>query len=231
MAGDEVIAYRIDGAYADAITVSAAQVVPKPRQLNWEQAASIMLTGTTAVHGLAAIRARTGQTILIHAAAGDVGRSAVQLAALDGINVVGTASEKDFGLLRKYGVTPVKYGEGLLDRVRDVAPQGIDAMLDFTGTDEAADVSLQLVHDRSRIATIVAFDRAKRDHFLAIGSSAGQDPAGVATRNTARLRLTALAQAGAFDVRIAKTSPLAEAAEAHRLLAKGSGGGHVVLLP
>jgi NADPH2:quinone reductase len=231
VAGDEVIAYRIDGAYADAITVSVAQLVPKPRQLNWEQAASIMLTGTTAVHALAAIRARSGQTILIHAAAGDVGFSAVQLAALDGINVVGTASEKDFDLLRQYGATPVKYGEGLLDRIRDAVPQGIDAALDFIGTEEAVDVSLHLVQDRSRIATIVAFDRAKRDQFLAIGGSAGQDSAGVAIRNAARLRLTALAQAGAFDVRVAKTFPLAEAADAHRLLAKGAGAGHIVLLP
>ncbi len=231
VAGDEVIAYRIDGAYADAITVSAAQVVPKPRQLSWEQAASIMLTGTTAVHALAAIRARSGQTILIHAAAGDVGLSSVQLAALEAINIIGTASENDFDLLKKYGAIPVKYGEGLLDRVRDAAPRGIDAALDFIGTDEAIDTSLQFVQDRSRIATIVAFERAKRDHFLAIGGSAGQDPSGVAIRNAARLRLTALAQAGAFDIRIAKTFPLAEAADAHRLLAKGGGAGHIVLLP
>ncbi len=160
-----------------------------------------------------------------------MGLSAVQLAALDGINVIGTASEKDFGLLEKYSVTPVKYGEGPLDRVRSVAPQGIDAALDFIGTDEAVDVSLQVLQDRSRIATIVAFERSKRDHFLAIGGSAGQDPAGVAIRNAARLRLAALAQAGAFHVRIAKTFPLANAADAHRLLAEGVGGGHLVLLP
>ncbi len=231
LAGDEVIAYRIDGAYADAITVSAAQVVPKPRQLSWEQAAALMLTGTTAVHALAAIRARPGQTILLHAAAGDVGLSALQLAALEGIRVVGTAGEKDFGLLRRYGAIPVRYGEGLLDRVRAAAPEGIDGALDLVGTDEAVDVSLQLVRDRSRIATIVAFERAKRDHFLAVGGSSGQDPAGLAVRDAARLRLTALAQAGAFDVRIAQTFPLAEAADAHRLLAKGGKSGHIVLLP
>ena len=229
--GDEVIAYRIDGAYTNAITISAAQIVPKPRQLTWEQAGCIMLTGTTAVHALAAVGARPGETILIHAAAGDVGLAAVQLAALDGINVVGTASEKDFDLLRRYGVTPVRYGAGLLDRVHHASPRGIDAALDFIGTDEAVDVSLQVRKDRSRVATIVAFDRAKRDHFLSIGGSAGQDPMGVAIRSAARLRLTALAQARALDVRVAKTFPLSEAADAHRLLAKGSGGGHIVLLP
>ena len=231
VAGDEVIAYRINGAYADVITVSADRVVPKPPQLSWEQAGSIMLTGTTATHALAAVHARSGQTVLIHAAAGSVGLSAVQLAALDGINVIGTASEKDFDLLRKHGATPVRYGEGLLDRVRNAAPQGIDAALDCVGTEEAIDVSLQLVQNRSRIATIVAFDRAKRDHFLMIGGSAGQDPAGLVIRNAARLRLSGLAQAGAFNVRIAKSFPLAKAADAHRLLAEGGRSGHILLLP
>ncbi len=77
----------------------------------------------------------------------------------------------------------MKYGEGLLDRVRDAAPQGINAALDFAGTEEAINVSLQLVQNRSRIATIVAFNRAKRDHFLMIGGSAGQDPGGLVIRN------------------------------------------------
>ena len=229
--GDEVIAYRIEGAYEDAITVSAAQVVPKPRQLDWKQAANIMLAGTTAVHSLAAIRAQLWQTILIRAAAGDVGFSAVQLAALDRINVIGSASEEDFGLLKTYGVIPVKYGEGLLDRVRDVAPQSIDAALDFIDTDKAVDVSLRVVKDSSRIATIVAFDRAEQDRFLAIDGSEGQDPGGLAIRSAARTRLTSLAQAGAFNVRIARTFALSEAADTHRLPAKGVGGGHLVLLP
>ena len=230
--GDEVIAYRIEGAYADTIVIPAIQTVPKPIQLSWEQAASIMLTGTTAAHALAAVRARPGQTILIHAAASNVGYSAVQLAALDGIKIIGTASEKDFGLLEKYGVTPVKYGEGLLERVRAAAPTPtIDAALDFVGTNEAVDVSLQVVEQRSRIATIVAFEQAKNRGFLAVGGSSGQDPVGINLRKAARLRLTALAQANCFDVRIAKKFPLADAADAHRLLAKGGTGGHIVLIP
>ncbi|MEH2300269.1 MAG: zinc-binding dehydrogenase [Nostoc sp.] len=89
--------------------------------------------------------------------------------------------------------------------------------------------------DHSRIATIVAaaFDRAKETGIQTIGGASlpGQDNPGIAIRDAARLRMTALAQAGAFDVKVARTLPLAEAAEAHRLLVKGDLGGRIVLIP
>ena len=172
--GDEVIAYRIDGAYATAIVVSASAVVPKPTTLSWAQAGSMMLSGTTAAHALAAVRARPGQTLLVHAAAGGVGLSAVQLARLDGIKVIGTASERDFDALGRYGAIPVSYGDGLMERVAAAAPDGIDAAVDLIGTDEAIDVSLECVADQSRIATIVAFDRAKETGIQALGGSGGR---------------------------------------------------------
>ena len=229
--GDEVIAYRITGGYADTIIVSASAVVPKPTKLSWEQAASMMLDGTTAAHTLAAVCARPGQTVLIHGASGGVGLAAVQLAVLEGIKVIGTGGEKSFDRLRHYGAEPVKYGDGLLERVRGIAPNGIDAAIDLIGTDEAINVSLALVSDRSRIATIVAFDRAKETGIQALGGAPGQDATGIAIRNAARLRLTALAQAGAFDVNVARSFPLTKASEAHWLFAKGGAGGRMVLLP
>ena len=228
--GDEVIAYRITGAYADAIVVPASAVVPKPTRLSWAQAGSMMLAGTTAAHTLAAVRARPGQTLLVHAAAGGVGRSVVQLAALDGIRVIGTASEANFDTLRGYGAIPVTYGDGLTERVAEAAPDGIDAAVDLIGTDEAVDVSLGLVADHSRIATIVAFDRAKETGIQALGGSEGQDAWGIAVRNNARLRLTALSQAGAYDIFVSDSFPLTEAAAAHQLLARGDADGLVVLV-
>ena len=230
--GDEVIAYRITGGYADTLVVPAACVVPKPTRLSWEQAAAMMLAGTTAAHTLAAVRARPGQTVLVHGAAGGVGLAAVQLAVLDGVRVIGTAGEKDFETLRGYGAQPVRYGVGLGERVAELAPEGVDAAIDLVGTDEVIDISLAFVADRSRIATIVAFRRAGETCIQALGGSPGQDAAGVAIRDAARLRLTALAQAGVFDLKVSRRFPLAQAAEAHQLLAKGGGGGgHVVLIP
>ena len=228
--GDEVIAYRINGGYADVIVVPAASVVPKPTRLSWAQASVMMLAGTTAAHTLAAVRARPGQTVLVHGASGGVGLSVVQLAGLDGIKIIGTAAEKDFEMLRHYGAHPILYGEGLRERVSAVSPEGIDAAIDLVGTDEAVDVSLTLVVDRARIATIVAFERAKETGIQALGGAPGQDAEGIAIRDAARLRLTALAQSGAFEVTVARSFPLAQASEAHRLLARGEAGGRIVLL-
>lgn len=222
--GDEVIAYRINGAYADAIAVSASAVVPKPTRFSWAQAGSMMLVGTTAAHALAAVRTRPGQTLLVHAAAGGVGLSVVQLAALDGVKVIGTASEEDFDTLRSYGVIPVAYGDGLTERVAVAAPQGIDAALDLIGTNEAIEVSLGFVADRLRIATIVAFDKAREAGIQALGGSEGQDAWGIAVRENARLRLTSLSQAGVYDVIVSDTFSLTEAAAAHRRLVRGAGG-------
>ena len=229
--GDEVIAYRINGSYADVIVVPAASVVPKPTRLSWEQAGVMMLAGTTAAHTLAAVRARPGQTVLVHGASGGVGLSVAQLAGLDGIKIIGTAAEKDFEMLRRYGAHPVQYGEGLRERVSAVSPEGVDAAIDLVGTDEAVNVSLALVADRARIATIVAFKQAEKTGIQTLGGAPGQDAEGIAIRDAARLRLTALAQAGAFEVTVARSFPLAQASEAHRLLSKGGAGGRIVLRP
>ncbi len=228
--GDEVIAYRIKGAYADEIVVPAASIVPKPSKQSWEEAGSMMLIGTTAAHTLAAVRARPGQTVLLHGASGGVGLSVVQLARVEGVHIIGTASEKDFQTLREHGATPVRYGDGLEERVRALAPGGIDAAIDVIGTDEAIDVSLALVEDRSRIATIVAFARARQSGFQALGGSPGQDEVGRMIRDNARLRLTALVEAGAFSNKVTRTVPLADAARAHEMLDKKEGG-RIVLVP
>ena len=228
--GDEVIAYRITGAYATRVVVDAVNVIPKPPRLSWAQAASMMLVGTTAAHCLASVRARPGETILVHGAAGGVGLSLVQLAAIDDIAVVGHASETHFSSLRRYKVIVVGRGDGLRERITEAVPNPIDAAIDLTGSDDAIDASLALVADRSRIATVVGFGRAAKTGIQALGGSPGQNERGIAIRNNARLRLSALAQAGAFDVKVGRTFPLAQAIAAHELLAHGGAGGRIVLI-
>ena len=92
-AGDEVIAFRVGGAYADALVVDAAALVPKPAGMAWEEAAGLLLAGTTAVHMLAATAVGPGDVVLVHAAAGGVGRMLLQLLAARGARAIGTASE------------------------------------------------------------------------------------------------------------------------------------------
>lgn len=227
--GDEVIAYRIAGAYAEEVTVDASAIIPKPVELSWEQAACVMLAGTTAAHTLAAVAARPGQTVLVHGISGSVGRALAQLARLDHVRVVGTTSGRNNDRLRRYDVEPIEYGAGLSGRARRASPSGYDAAIDLVGTDEAVDTSLELVPNRSRIATVVAFDRAGREGFQGLGGSGGQDESGPAIRENTRLRLTAFAQTKRLDVEVARVFDFEDVKYAHEMLATGGLAGHIAL--
>lgn len=227
--GDEVIAYPITGGYADAVTVEAAALTPKPAGMTFEAAAGLMLAGTTAVHALTAVGVIGGTTVLVHGASGGVGLIAAQVAVADGATVIGTAAVRHHDRLRALGVVPVAYGEGLAERVREAAPQGIGAAIDCVGNDEAVDVSLALLRDPQQLVTIAAWQRLG-EGMKAVGGRPGTDP-GTWIRDAARLRLTALVDDGVLEVAVARAFALTEAAEATRLLAGGHAGGKVVLVP
>lgn len=228
--GDDVIAFRVSGAYATELVAPAGALIPKPPALDWEQAAGLMLAGATAWHALAATGVQKGDTVLIHGAAGGVGLMAVQLAAAGGANIVATASPARHDLLRGLGAAPVAYGAGLAERVRAAAPGGVDAALDLVGTEEAVDVSLALVADRGRIATIVAAQRGLQAGIKVLGGSPGADP-GTEIRAAARLELARYAQDGRLKVFVTQTFPLADAAASHRSIMEGHTTGKIVLIP
>jgi NADPH:quinone reductase-like Zn-dependent oxidoreductase len=231
--GDEVIAYHrgVPGSYATEVTWPAGAVVPKPAALGWEQAAWLLMAGSTAVHALAATAVGGGDTVLIHGVSGGVGLIAAQLAILRGARVIGTAGATRHDSLRAYGVDPVVYGPGLADRVRDLAAGGVDAAIDAADTDEAIDVSLELVPDRARIATLVAFQHGNEAGIKTLGAAGGVTDAGTEIRAAAWSELVSLASDGKLDVLVARTFPLTDAAAAHKLVATGHAGGKVVLLP
>ena len=224
--GDEVVAHPVNGGYAESVVAPASVVVPKPPALEWTVAGSILSVGGTAAHALQVAAPKPGETLLVHGAAGGVGQIAVQLAVQDGVRVIGTARESNHDLLRGYGVIPVTYGAGLADRVRALAPDGVDAAIDMIGTDEAVDTSLELVADHHRIVSIAAFGRADSGIVLI----SGDDPE-THVRAEAWRRLLAGAADGSVKVVVARTYPLAEAAEALQFVRDGHAGGKVVLVP
>ena len=226
--GDEVLAFRITGGWASAVTVPAADVFAKPPGLAFEEAANLLLAGCTASEMLHVTRASAGETILVHGASGAVGVSVLQQAGLAGVRVVGTASEHSFDLVRRFGGLPVTYGEGLEQRVRDLSPGGVAAALDCVGTDEAVDASLALVGDRDRIVTIAAAGLAEAHGFQAI---AGAMPASKAYRDGVRADLVRLAGEGRLVVPVARTFALGDALEAVALLRTGHPGGKLALIP
>lgn len=227
--GDEVIGYRLSGAYADRLVVPGGALVPKPAALDWAGASGLMLAGATAVHALTATEAGAGDTVLVHGAAGGVGLMLVQLARVRGARVIGTVGGDGADLVRRLGGEPVRYGPGLADRVRELAPGGVTAAVDAVGTDEALDVSLALVPDRRRIATLANVAGGSAAGVLVLGNGPGADP-GTEVRDAARLELVRLVEEGRLEVVVAGTFPLADVAEAHRRGMAGHTHGKLALL-
>jgi hypothetical protein len=141
---------------------------------------------------------------------------------------VGTCGEGRDEVVRRFGGEPVRYGDGLVERVRALAPHGIAAALDAVGTDEAVDVSVALVADRQRVVTIAARGRAQQEGIQLI---AGNLPASAAFRDSVRARLVSLAGRGDLVVPVVRTFPLAGAREAMGVVAGGHPGGKLALVP
>ncbi len=226
--GDEVLAFRIRGGYASEVTVPAKDVFAKPAALTFAEAANLLLVGATAADMLRAADVRAGDVVLVHGGSGAVGVSALQQAQLLGARVIATCSAQNNAMVAGFGAEPVQYGPGLAHRARAAAPAGIDAALDTVGTEEAVDVSLELVPDRSRIVTVVARSRARSAGFTALG---GDMPASLEFRNAVRGKLIKLAGGGQLVVPVARTFPLNQAVDALRLLQTGHPGGKLALIP
>jgi len=226
--GDAVVAYRVRGGYATDITVRADDVFAKPASLGDAEAANLLLVGATAADLLRVVPVDSGDTVLVHGASGSVGVSYLQQARRLGARLIGTTSDAHADKVRGFGGEPVAYGPGLADRVRALAPGGVTAAIDVVGTDEALDVSLELVGDPTRIGSAVGSARARDAGIRLVGGSL---PESAAFRDTVRAELLRLAGAGELVVPIARTFPLAEAQEALRLVAGGHPGGKVALIP
>ena len=222
--GDEVCAYgRRDsvggGTFAELVALPVHMVAPKPRALSWEQAAGLPLAGMTAQRTLDRLRLRAGETLLVHNGAGGVGRIAVQLGVDRGVRVIATASARHHGRLRELGAEPVEYGDGLVGRVRSLAPDGVDAAADFVGG-VLAD-TLAVLRDGGRHASI------------ADPGAAAQHGSYIWVRPDARElhRLGILADAGKLTVDVARTFPMEQAADAFRASMEGHADGKIVLTP
>ncbi len=224
--GDAVVVSGQNGTYAERILVPARFVFPKPEALDWNVAAGVLAVAGTAYDALVSVGVESGDTVLVHGAAGGVGSVVAQLALERGATVIGTARQQNHDALRSYGVEPVEYGDGLIDRVRAAAPNGVDAAIDTVGTDEAVDVSLELLTDRARLVSTAAFGRASADGFLTVGG-----PVSMERRRLASPVLLEQAGAGVFEVTVAKTFPLEDVAKAHAELQSTHPRGKFVLVP
>ncbi|MGW7275241.1 NADP-dependent oxidoreductase [Streptomyces sp. NPDC054864] len=222
--GDEVIGYvREDflsrGTFAEYVAAPVRTLARKPRNLTFEEAAGLPLAGLTAYQVIVkTLEVTEGAVVLVHAAAGGVGSIAVQLARHAGARVIGTASEHNHDFLRELGAEPVTYGEGLADRVRALAPEGVDAAFDTVGG-ETLKVSAEVLAPGGRLASIA--DRAViglGGHYCFVRPDADD-----------LQRLTQLVEQDVVTVHVSETFPLEKAADAYRLNAEGGTRGKIVV--
>lgn len=230
--GDAVVFFNATGAYSTEIVIPARHLAPRPPAVSAAQGAAVGIPAGTAYQALRSLAVGAGDTLLVHGGSGAVGQAIIQFAVLWGATVIATSSERRFDRVRALGATPVTYGDGLVGRVRDAAPEGITVIIDAAGTDEALETSVELLADRSRIATIVRGADAPRFGIRAFGggSSVPLTAQELAWRSEAVPVTLALLAAGAFSVELGPELPLTEAVEAHRLIERGTAG-KIVLVP
>jgi NADPH:quinone reductase-like Zn-dependent oxidoreductase len=224
--GDRVIGW-VDNrsSQAEYVVAEAANLARKPSGLPWEVAGAIPVAGFTAWAMVRAVGVKPGDTVVVTGAAGGVGTIAVQLAKRNGATVIGLAGPSNHDWLRRHGVLPVAYGEGVAERIREAAPAGrVDAFLDTYGGDYVELALNDLKVSPERVDTIVRFDAAAKYGVKVEGNAAG------ASAETLG-ELASLAAAKELEIPLAQTFPLADVRAAYAQLAKGHLRGKIVLIP
>ncbi|MGI5133012.1 alcohol dehydrogenase catalytic domain-containing protein [Pseudonocardia sp. CA-107938] len=221
--GDRVFGGAFSRSVADYVVVDAPGHIGRggdahrtPDGLDDRTAATLAIAGCTAAAAIAVVDPGPSDTVLVGGAGGGVGVFAVQLARLAGARVIGTGSAASADALRALGAEPVVYGEGLVDRVRGLAPARITAAMDLHGTGTIA-AARELGVPDARMTTIAAVVD-------------GVTPAnGAAAAPDAIDEIARLVAAGRLRVPIAATFPVDEVRAAVALQAGRHVHGKVVV--
>ena len=219
--GERVFGFSPDGA-AQAELAVLSDYAPISPSLDFAAAAALPAAIETATRALDQLGVESGSTLLINGASGSVGSAAAQLAVARGARVIGTGSPSTQDFLRSLGTEPIAYGDGMAERVRALAPGGVDRALDVAGSGVLPEL-MALAGDA--------------EHVLTIADSAGAQRYGVRfSRGDSGRAIYALAQigdlieSGRFSLPVGQTFPLTDVAEAHRVGEAGHVRGKLVLL-
>jgi NADPH:quinone reductase len=225
--GDHVMAIVVPlgshGAYSELVVVPAESVTRVPAGATDAEAATLPMNGLTTRQALDALDLAPGQTLAVTGAAGAVGGYAVQLGKAEGLRVIADASAQDEELVKELGADiVVPRGPDFAERVREVAPEGVDGLIDAALLSELAVPALR---DGGRMATVRGFtgspERGITFHPVLVRNYA---------REHAKLdQLRQQAEDGVVTLRVARTLPAESAAEAHRTLEAGGTRGRLIL--
>ena len=214
------------GSHAELALAAPGKTIARPPGLSWEIAGSLWTVATTAQAAVAAVAAGAGDVVVVAGASGGVGALASQLAVARGATVIGVTSEPSHDWLRSLGITPIAYGDGLAERLRQAAADAggsLDALIDTVGRGYVA-LAVELGIAPERIDTIADFQAASEYGVKTDGASAA-DSAEVVEEIARQI------VSGDIDFPIAATFPLDEVREAYTLLESGHPPGKIVLIP
>lgn len=205
------------GTYSEQAVLTAW--APMPPRLSFAEAAGYPVPVETAVRVLDLVGVGAGQTLLVSGASGGVGSAALQIARARGVTVVATASADNQDYLRSLGAIPTTYGPGLVDRVRALAPQGVDAALDLAGSGVLGDL-VELTGSAERVVSTADFSAPASG--VRISMEAGDVPGSLAL--AARLFAE-----GALSIPVQQAFPLDQAAQAQAISQAGHARGRRVI--
>lgn len=218
--GDAVVGLGGGGA-AQAELAVLSNWAHIPHSMDFVSAAALPSTVETAARALDQLGVTAGSTVLINGASGSIGSAAVQLAVHRGARVIGTGSPATHDFLRSLGAEPVAYGEGMSERVRAIAPSGVDLALDVAGSGVLPEL-IDLAGSPDHVVTIADFPGAQ---LYGVRFSRGDG----GRAEYALALAMALVDAGTFQIPVGATFPLADIAEAHRVGESGKVRGKLVL--
>ncbi|TPG25553.1 NADP-dependent oxidoreductase [Mycolicibacterium hodleri] len=206
------------GGYTEYTLVTASAAAHKPLQVSFHDAATLPVAAATAYDGVIQLDVKEGQTLLINGIGGGVGVAAAQIARDLGINVIGTASEDKRALVETLGATLIASGDGVADRIKQILPDGVDAIFDLAGGDALQAVAT-LVDDRTKL--ISAGDPA-------VAELGGHMIERDRTHRVLEI-VGALVADGKLDPHVEDVRPLDEAADAIAAVEIGHARGKVVI--
>ncbi|MFI6170665.1 NADP-dependent oxidoreductase [Nocardia sp. NPDC051052] len=220
--GDRVFGFSSDG-IAQAELVVLTHYAPIPSSVGFAEAAALPAAAETAVRALDQLGVEAGNTVLINGASGTVGSAAVQLAVARGARVIGTGSPASHDLLRSLGAEPVAYGAGMSERVRALAPNGVDLALDVAGSGVLPEL-IELAGGPEHVITLADFTGAQQYDVRFSRGDASRALYVIA-------QIGPLIESGQFALPAVRTFPLTDIAEAHRAGESGAVRAKLVLLP
>lgn len=215
--GDAVFGYGESTVARHAILTHWAR---KPDNISFDVAGGLPVIAETAMRALDEVGIKTGETLLASGAAGGIGTAVIQFARRRGITVIGTASAQKHGYLRGLGAIPTPYGPGLAERVREMAPEGIDAALDLAGSGVIPQL-IGIVGCPARVLSVADFSAPQYGAKFSAGPP--KNPQQVFTE------VARLCSEGLFHLRIDRTFTLEQTALAHDISAKGHVTGKLVI--